>query len=143
MITDNMRNLLTDPGGEGVARRYLHSIETQDMTALKRLMAPNVELVHANYPPVHGREAAAEMIRGYLAIVAGVEFEVRTLMGDAGCFAIEKVNVAAAPSGSKARIRVVTMLDVGSDGLLTSIRIYADTADLFRKLDPATTAGRT
>lgn len=143
MNTDNMRNLLADPKGMDVVQRYLHAIEVQDLAALKRQMSPDVELIHANYPPVHGREAAAEMIRGYLGIVAGVEFEVRTLMGSDGCYAIEKINVAAAPNGAIARIRVVTMLDVGPDDLVTSIRVYADTADLFRKLDQSAEQART
>ena len=81
MITDSVRDLLADPRGREIARQYLHSIETQDLGALKRLISAEVELVHANYPPVQGREAAAEMIRGYLAIVAGIEFEIRTMMG--------------------------------------------------------------
>jgi limonene-1,2-epoxide hydrolase len=133
-----MRVLLAEPRGMEVVRSYLQAIETQDLAALKRLMSPDLELIHANYPAVRGRDAATEMIRGYLAIVDGVEFEIRTVMGDKGCYAIEKVNVAAAPSGSKARIRVVTILEAGEDGLLTSIRIYADTTDLFRKLEMAT-----
>jgi limonene-1,2-epoxide hydrolase len=135
MITENMRNLLGDPQGLDVIRAYLHAIETQDIGALKRLMAPDIELIHANYPPVHGRNNAADMIKGYLSIVKGVEFEVRTVFGDKGCYAVEKVNVARAPNATTARIRVVTILDVGDDNLLGSVRIYADTADLFRKLD--------
>lgn len=135
MIFDEMRNLLAEPRGLDLVKAYLHSIETHDVAALKRLMSPDIELTHANYPPVHGRSAASEMITGYLRIVDGVEFEIRTVMGDHGCYAVEKVNVAAAPNGTKARIRVVTILEVGEDGLLTSVRVYADTADLFRKLE--------
>lgn len=142
MDTDKMRNLLTDQRGLDVIQAYLHAIETQDLGALKRSMSSDVELIHANYPPVYGRQAAAEMIRGYLAIVDGVEFEVRTAWGGEGCYVIEKVNVAAAPSGSTARIRVVTVLEVGEDGLLTSVRVYADTTDLFRKLDLVPPAAR-
>ena len=134
MITDNTRILIADPRGHQIARQYLQSIEAQNLGALKRMMSPDVELVHTNY--VQGREAAAEMIRGYLAIVAGVEFEVRTLMGDEGCYAIEKVNVAVVRNGATARVRVVTVLEIGNDTLLTSIRIYADTSELFRKLEP-------
>lgn len=137
MITDNMRNLLGDSRGLNFVKAYLHAIETQDLGALKGQLAPDVELIHANYPSVTGRDAAAEMIRGYLAIVKGVEFEVCTVMGNEGCYAIEKVNVAAAPSGAIARIRVVTILEVGEADLLKSVRIYADTADLFRKLELA------
>jgi limonene-1,2-epoxide hydrolase len=142
MITDNMRVLLADPRGMEVVNSYLHAIETQNLAALRLLMSPDLELIHANYPAVRGRDAAAEMISGYLAIVAGVEFEIRAVMGDQGCYAIEKVNVAAGPTGSKARIRVVTVLEAGEDGLLTSIRIYADTADLFRRLELAASAAQ-
>lgn len=134
MVTDGMRLLIDGPRGLRIANAYLQAIERQDLSALKRLMAAGVTLTHGNYPSVRGRDEAVDMIRGYLAIVEGVEFDVDLIIGAGNVYVIEKVNVAAAPNGSTARIRTATFLEVGDDELLTSVRIYADTTDLFRKL---------
>lgn len=137
MNTDGMRLLIDNPRGLRITSAYLQAIERQDLSALSQLMAPLVVLTHGNYPSVRGRDEAVDMIRGYLAIVEGVEFDVEMILGTDSVCVIEKVNVAEAPNGSTARIRTATFLEVGEDDLLTSVRIYADTTDLFRKLDKA------
>ena len=75
------------------------------------------------------------MIHGYRQIVGGVEFEVHTLFGGEGLIAIEKVNFMAIRGGSRARVPTMTILEFDEDGRIFSIRIYADIADLFRKLE--------
>lgn len=135
MITEKMRVLSSSPRGVDIAKAYLRTIEDDDVAGLERLMRPDVRLKHANYPTVQGRDEALALIAGYRRIVGGVEFEVRTLLGTEGVIAIEKVNVAKLERGALARIPGVTILEFGDDALISWIRVYADIADLFRKIE--------
>jgi limonene-1,2-epoxide hydrolase len=135
MIVENARILVRDPRTVDVARAYLAAIEARDIHALRGLVGREVVLTHANYPPVTGRDEAIDMIEAYLEIIEDVEFEVLTLLGDENIVLIEKVNVAETSDGAGARIRVATILETDADGRISSIRIYADTADLFHRPD--------
>ncbi len=139
MITEDTRILLSDPGSIDLVVSYLTVIERYDVGSLRRMLHRDVVLTHANYPSVTGRDIAVDMIEGYLRIIDGVEFEVITVLGSENVIFIEKVNVATTRRMTLARVRVVTILEYDNSKLITSIRIYGDTADLFRAFsaDPA------
>lgn len=137
MITENMQDFLRNEKGFGIIRAYLIAIEAGDVAAMKRMVSPKVELIHANYPPVYGRHEAVAMIMGYLDIVDSVEFDVKSILGADDTYVIEKVNIAVRPQGA-VNVRTTTFLSVDEDGLLSSVRIYADTSALFRHAVPKT-----
>lgn len=132
MIIENMRDFLRDEAGFAIIRAYLIAIEKGDVAAMKRMVHPDVELIHANYPPVYGRHEAVAMIMGYLDIVDSVEFDLKSIFGADNTYVVEKVNVAVRPQGT-VNVRTTTFLSVDEDGLLDSVRIYADTSALFRQ----------
>lgn len=132
MITTNMKSSLDDPDCMGIVVAYLTAIENHDIGALRRMLHRDVELTHANYPTVAGRDIAVDMIESYLNIIDAVEFEVLTVVGVNRMLIIEKVNLAKTRRMGVARVRVVTILEHDGQGQITSVRIYGDTADLFR-----------
>ncbi len=132
MIMGEARIMLEDPKAMDLVVAYLSVIEKYDIGSLRRMLHRDVELAHANYPQVRGRDIVVDIIEGYLKIIDGVEFEVKMVLGVERTLVIEKVNVATTRRMGLARVRVVTILEHDEDGLITTARIYGDTADLFR-----------
>lgn len=133
MKTENARVMVDDPQGLALVKSYLASIEAQDLGGLMRLLAPDVELVHDHRPVVGGRREVIDMIDGYLRLFDGVEFDVRTVLGSDGIYFVEKLNLTRALRGARVDIRAVTVLETNDDGLLKSIRFYAETTELYSR----------
>lgn len=130
MDTDGMR-VICDDRLVTVVIDYLHAMEQDDLAALKGLLHADVELTHANFPPVRGRQATLDLLRGQRQLIETVDFTVRSVVGGGTLVLVEWVNLITLKSGSKARIPQVTALEFDDRHLITQIRIYADIADLF------------
>ena len=132
MDVEDMRVLPGDLSRVEIAKTYLHTVESHDLPAIKRLLSTDVRFTHANYPPVRGHEEVASHFDTYRKILDGVDFRVCTIIAAEDVVVVELVGVYTMKRGRIAHIPQVFILGIGNDDMIVDIRVYGDIADLFR-----------
>ena len=94
--------------------------------------APGGELVFANNPPAVGHAAISELLTGFWSAIAGMRHDWRHRWTvDHGMSVLEAQVHYTTPGGAEVVVPCVTIIDRGSSGLITSLRIHLDAAPVF------------
>ena len=94
--------------------------------------APDGEMVFPNTPPATGRTAIRELLAGLWSTLGGLRHEPRHRWTvDQGTSVLEALVHYTTPGGTEVVVPAVTIIDQDTSGLITSLRVYQDSAPLF------------
>ena len=110
---------------------YLAVLDAKDIDAYADFLAPTVELIMNNAEPVTGRDAVVTGLGEYWKSFGTLEHEPLTILGSPRAFVLEALNHYTTLDGRAVTLRAVAFTDRDDDGLVTSVRLYTDTAPLF------------
>jgi hypothetical protein len=77
------------------------------------------------------KEAMVTALGEYWKSYAGLQHELLNIYGTGSAFMLEALNHYTRHDGKAVNLRAVALTDRNSDGLVTSVRVYSDTAPLF------------
>jgi ketosteroid isomerase-like protein len=133
MITDNLRiNQLSDDSSEWYLGQYLAAMDALDIERYASFLAEDVNVAFNNAPTVAGKPAVIAMLAGYWRSFAVIEHEPMNIYGTDDRFMLEALNHYVRHDGRKVTTRAVALTDRNQQGLVTSVRIYADASPVFQ-----------
>lgn len=106
-------------------------LDAKDIDAYADFLAPTVELIMNNAEPVVGRDGVVAGLGEYWKSFGALEHEPLAILGTPGAFVLEALNHYTTLDGRQVTLRAVAFTDRDDRGLVTSIRLYTDTAPLF------------
>ena len=129
---------LTDRVAQGRLRqkepsylRYLEVLDDTDVTAYGAFLHDDVTLQMNSEAPVLGKTRVLEGLASYWQTFGSLEHDLLNIYGSDEAFALEALNHYTRLDGDAVTLRAVAFTDRNEDGLVTSVRIYTDTAPLF------------
>jgi ketosteroid isomerase-like protein len=133
MITENLRiNQLGDDASEWYLDHYLAAMDALDIERYAAFLAEDVSVAFNNAPAVAGKPAVIAMLAGYWQSFAGIEHEPLNIYGTDERFMLEALNHYVRHDGRKVTTRAVALTERNQQGLVTSVRIYADASPVFQ-----------
>jgi ketosteroid isomerase-like protein len=93
-------------------------------------LAPDVEVVVGNNPPMKGRQAAKEGIGHFFSTIQGLKHNVINVVEGEGLTILESKVDYLRKDGREVTVPVVTVLERKGD-LVKSLRIYFDVAPVY------------
>lgn len=133
MITENLRiNQLSDEASEWYLDQYLPAMDALDIEQYASFLAEDVSVAFNNAPAVAGKPAVVAMLTRYWQSFAAIEHEPLNIYGTDERFMLEALNHYVRHDGRKVTTRAVALTDRNQQGLVTSVRIYADASPVFQ-----------
>lgn len=131
MITSNLRiNQLSEAAYESYLS-YLTILDAKDIVAYAAFLDDDVSIQFGNAPAVTGKQAVVGMLGGYWQSFKSIEHDLTNIYGTDKAYVLEALNHYERHDGKKVTIRAVAFTDKNTDGLVTSVRVFADTSPLF------------
>ena len=131
MRTDNLRINQLTPEGYTWYLRYLNALDQTDVQAYGEFLADSVTLQMNNQEPVSGKRRVLEGLAAYWQGFGSLEHDLRNIYGTDNAFVLEALNHYTRLDGEPVTLRAVAFTDRNQSGLVTSVRLYTDTAPLF------------
>ena len=100
------------------------------LDAFAAALAPEVEVVVGNNPPMNGRQAAKEGIGHFFSTIGGIKHHVLNVAESNGFTFLEANVDYLRKDGRVVTVPSVTILESDS-GLVTSLRIFVDVAPVY------------
>lgn len=110
---------------------YLAALDAKDIERYGAFLAPGVELIMNDADPVVSLEAVSEGLAQYWQSFGDLEHDLLVILGSADAFVLEALNHYTTLDGRNVTLRAVAFTDRDQQGMVTSVRLYTDTAPLF------------
>lgn len=110
--------------------KYLEALDQRDMTALMAMVADECTLQINNNMPSYGKAAIEADTSAYFAGFKSTQHEPLAILGNDQEFAVELLLHYTRLRGDVFSIPCVSIKSRNAAGLLTSVRIFADTSPL-------------
>lgn len=110
---------------------YLETIDARDVEGYVARLSEGASMQFNNAAPIVGKAAIRAMLEGYWKSFAAVEHDLRNIYGTDRAFVLEAENHYLRHDGRRVSVRAVAFTDKDEDGLVASVRIYADAAPVF------------
>jgi hypothetical protein len=102
------------------------------------------EIVFANNPPEAGHAAITELLTGFWSAITGVRHDWRYRWAvDQGTSVLEARVHYTTHGGTEVVVPCVTIIDRGSSGVITSLRVHLDAVPVFAAIGAESNARRT
>ena len=124
-------NQLSSDATDWYIDQYLDAMDRLDMAAYATFLASDVSVQFNNDAPVAGKDAVVQMLGGYWQAFASIEHEPLNIYGTDERFMLEAFNHYVRHDGRKVTTRAVALTDRNGDGLVTSVRVFADASPVF------------
>ena len=131
MRTDRLRTNQLSPGAFRWYLDYLDAMDRKDLEAYGAFLAESCALQMNNQPPTVGKAAVLQGLGAYWQTFGSIEHDLDNIYGDDHRFALEALNHYRRLDGRAVTLRAVAFTDRDKAGLVTAVRLYADTAPLF------------
>lgn len=132
MINSSLRtNQLTPSLSDWYLGEYLPAMDALDVEKYATFLADDVSLKFNNAPPAEGKAAVVGMLSGYWKSFAGIEHEPLNIYGTDSQFMLEALNHNVRHDGKKVTIHAVALTDRNAEGLVASVRVFADASPVF------------
>lgn len=131
MITTNLRTNQLSESVFAWYLNYLESIDSRDIEAYADFLADNVSVQFNNDEPIQGKESVIGMLGQYWQSFAGLEHDLTNVYGTDQHFVLEALNHYERHDGKTVTTRAVAFTDLDENGLVSSVRIYADASQVF------------
>lgn len=127
-------NQLSDAGWSWY-QEYLDALDAYDLERYAGFLADEVSIQFNNDEPLHGREVAKQGLGQFWGSISGMGFtllhEPLNIYGADTTFVLEALNHYDKPGQERVTVRAAAFTDRGSDGKVTSVRLYQDVSPLF------------
>ena len=114
---------------------YLEAIDTRSVDAYSRFLAEDCVMQSNNNPPVPGKAAIVQFLADYWKTFASLEHDLLNIYGSDSCFVLEALNHYTRSDREAVTLRAVAFTDRSPIGLVTSVRFYTDTTELFSQAE--------
>ncbi|MGL5871829.1 MAG: nuclear transport factor 2 family protein [Xenococcaceae cyanobacterium] len=131
MKTDRLRINQLSPDTYKWYLSYLKAIDTGDVDAYSHFLAENCVMQSNNNPPVRGKEAIVQFLADYWKTFVSLEHDLLNIYGSDRYFVLEALNHYKRHDSKTVTIKAVAFTDRDETGLVTSVRFYTDTTELF------------
>lgn len=133
MIKTNLRtNQLSAEATDWYLDHYLAAMDALDVERYATFLADNVSLKFNNAPAIEGKAAVVGMLSGYWRSFAAIEHETLNIYGTDRQFMLEALNHYVRHDGKKVTTQAVALTDRDEDGLVNSVRVFADASPVFQ-----------
>lgn len=131
MRTNKLRINQLSPEGYKWYLAYLEAVDNQNVEAYSSFLAEDCIMQSNNSPPVQGKAAIIPFLTDYWTTFASLEHDLLNIYGSDSCFILEALNHYQRNDGQAVTLRAVACTDRNKTGLVTSVRFYTDTTELF------------
>ena len=129
--TNNLRTNQLTPAATEWYLSYLAALDAKDVQSYGAFLADDCAMQFNNAPAVSGKAAVLDALAQYWATFGTLEHDLLNIYGTDGAFALEARNLYTRQDGKTAVLNAVAFTDRNAQGLVTSFRLYTDTAPLF------------
>ena len=131
MRTDNLRINQLSPKAYEWYLKYLKALDSLDIEAYGKFLAPDCSVQSNNNPPIEGKQVVIQELAAYWKTFASLEHDLLNIYGSDSSFVLEALNNYKRIDEQLVAIRAVAFTDRNEEGLVTSVRFYTDTAPVF------------
>ena len=129
--TNQLRINQLSPEGYKRYLAYLEAIDTQNVEAYSGFLAEDCVMQSNNNPPVQGKAAIVQFLTNNWTTFASLEHDLLNIYGSDSCLVLEALNHYQRNDGQAVKLRTVAFTDRNHTGLVTFVRFYIDTTELF------------
>lgn len=112
-------------------QRYLAALDAKDLPRYAQFLAADCMLQFNSAPAVSGKTAITGLLDAYWRSFGELRHEPLNIYGEDRRFVLEALNHYTRLDGRAVTVRAVAFTDRDEAGQVTSVRLYADTAELF------------
>ena len=112
----------------------MNTIDKRDLKSYVSYLTDDCTLQINSNPPVNGKDQISKHFTLLWASFKGNGLDLLNIYGSASSFSSEIVNHFAWHDGKEITVNAVGYLDRNEEGLLTSVRLYADFSPIFSKM---------
>jgi ketosteroid isomerase-like protein len=135
VISTNLRvNQLSPAVADWYVGKYLAAMDSLDIDRYASLLADDVSVQFNNEPPVQGKAAVTAMLSGYWQSFKAIEHELLNIYGSDDRFTLEARNHYVRNDGGRVTTNAAAFTDRNAEGMVTSVRVYADVSLVFGEL---------
>lgn len=131
MRTDNLRINQLSPETKEWYLKYLFALDSLDIEAYGKFLAPDCSVQSNNNPPMKGKQVVMQGLATYWKTFASLEHDLLNIYGSDSSFVLEALNHYERNDGQLVTIRAVAFTDRNEEGLVISVRFYTDTTPVF------------
>ncbi len=131
MITNTLISNQLSDDAYAWYRAYLQAVDDRNIDAYAVNLADGISIQFNNDDPIVGKAAVVAMLGGYWQGFASLEHELLNIYGTDQAFVLEALNHYVRHDGKPVTTRAVAFTDRNEDGLVTSVRVYADVSPVF------------
>jgi ketosteroid isomerase-like protein len=131
MKTHNLKINQLSPKAYEWYIEYLNALDSLDIEAYSKFLAPDCSVQSNNNPPMEGKQVVVQGLAAYWETFASLEHDLLNIYGTDLSFVLEALNHYKRNDGQPVTIRAVAFTDRNQEGLITSVRFYTDTTPLF------------
>ncbi len=113
---------------------YLNTIDNRDIKSYTSYLSDDCTLQINNNPPVNGKDQITKQLTSLWTSFNRNGHELLNIYGIDSAFSSEIVNHFTLSDGKEITVNAVGYLDRNEQGLLTSVRLYADFSPLISKM---------
>ena len=113
---------------------YLNTIDDNDIKSYSSYLSDECTLVINNNLPVNEKDQIIKHLTSLWTSFKGNAHDLLNIYGSDSSFSSEITNHFTLHDGNEITINAVGYLDRNEEGLLTSVRLYADFSPLFSKM---------
>ena len=131
MITHNLGVNQLSPEAYEWYLRYLEAMDRLDLGDYLAFLSDDCRMQFNNGPALVGKAAIAGMLEGYWTSFSEIEHDLLNIYGTDRAFALEAANRYVRRDGARVTVCACAFTDRGEQGLVRSVRLYADASPLF------------
>jgi ketosteroid isomerase-like protein len=131
MKTDNLRINQLSPEAYEWYLSYLKVLDDKDVEGYGAFLSEDCVMQSNNNPPVKGKIAILKYLSEYWSTFGSLMHDLLNIYGSDSAFVLEALNHYQRKDGKTATLRAVAFTDRNEAGLVSSVRFYTDTTELF------------
>ena len=131
MKTDNLRINQLSPKAYEWYLSYLKVLDGKDIDGYGTFLSDDCVMQSNNSPPTQGKVAILKYLSQYWSTFGILMHDLLNIYGNDSAFVLEALNHYQRQDGKTVTLRAVAFTDRNAAGLVTSVRFYTDTTELF------------
>jgi ketosteroid isomerase-like protein len=131
MKTDQLRINQLSPVAYEWYLSYLDVLDQKDIEGYGAFLGEDCVMQSNNNPSVQGKAVILQYLAKYWSSFGSLTHDLLNIYGSDSAFVLEALNHYQRQDGKAVTLRAVAFTDRNPAGLVTSVRFYTDTTELF------------
>jgi ketosteroid isomerase-like protein len=131
MKTDQLRINQLSPVAYEWYLSYLDVLDQKNVEGYGAFLSEDCVMQSNNNPPVQGKAVILQYLAEYWSSFGSLTHDLLNIYGSDSAFMLEALNHYQRQDGKAVTLRAVAFTDRNPSGLVTSVRFYTDTTELF------------